>query len=41
MTFLLRKGLSAATGTVIGIDMTEAMIEKAQQNAEKLGYTNV
>ena len=29
------------TGTVIGIDMTEAMIEKAQQNAEKLGYKNV
>ena len=29
------------TGTVIGIDMTEAMIEKAQQNAERFGYKNV
>lgn len=29
------------TGKVIGIDMTEAMIEKARQNAEKLNYSNV
>jgi arsenite methyltransferase len=29
------------TGKVIGIDFTPAMIAKAQQNAEKLGYTNV
>jgi len=26
---------------VIGVDMTEAMIKKAVQNREKLGYTNV
>ncbi|MBK8876305.1 MAG: arsenite methyltransferase [Bacteroidetes bacterium] len=29
------------TGKVIGIDMTPAMIEKAQQNADKLNYNNV
>ena len=29
------------TGRVIGIDMTEAMIEKARANAAKLGYKNV
>ncbi len=29
------------TGRVIGIDMTPAMIEKAQQNADKLNYNNV
>ncbi len=29
------------TGKVIGIDMTEAMIEKARINAEKLNYNNV
>lgn len=28
-------------GKVIGIDMTEPMIEKARKNAEKLGFTNV
>ena len=28
-------------GRVIGIDMTQAMIEKAKQNANKLGYENV
>jgi arsenite methyltransferase len=28
-------------GKVIGIDFTEAMIEKARENAEKLGYNNV
>lgn len=28
-------------GRVIGIDFTPAMIEKARENAEKLGYTNV
>ncbi len=28
-------------GLVIGIDMTEAMIDKARKNAEKLGYNNV
>ena len=29
------------TGKVIGIDFTEAMIEKARSNAEKLGFHNV
>lgn len=29
------------TGKVIGIDFTEAMIDKARQNAEKLGLNNV
>lgn len=33
--------LVGATGKVIGIDMTQAMIDRAQQNAEKLGYKNV
>lgn len=29
------------TGRVIGIDFTPAMLEKAQANVQKLGYTNV
>ncbi len=29
------------TGKVVGIDFTEAMIEKARNNADKLGYNNV
>jgi SAM-dependent methyltransferase len=29
------------TGKVIGVDMTEEMIEKARKNAEKYGYKNV
>ncbi len=29
------------TGKVIGVDMTEAMIQKAKANAQKLGFTNV
>lgn len=29
------------TGKVIGIDFTDAMIKKARQNAEKLGFNNV
>lgn len=29
------------TGKVIGIDFTPAMIEKARENADKMGYTNV
>jgi ArsR family transcriptional regulator len=29
------------TGHVIGVDMTEAMIKKAQENAEKYGISNV
>ena len=33
--------LVGETGKVIGVDMTEAMIDKARDNAEKLGYHNV
>ena len=29
------------SGKVIGVDMTQAMIEKAQANSQKYGYTNV
>lgn len=29
------------TGKVIGVDFSEAMVEKARTNAEKLGYNNV
>lgn len=29
------------TGKVIGVDMTEQMIEKARENADKYGYDNV
>jgi arsenite methyltransferase len=32
---------TGSEGKVIGIDFTPAMIEKAQQNAEKLGFHNV
>ncbi len=32
---------TGATGKVIGVDFTEAMIEKARANAEKLGFNNV
>src|SRR5689334_2421234 len=32
---------TGVTGKVIGIDFTPAMIEKARQNAEKLGFHNV
>jgi SAM-dependent methyltransferase len=28
-------------GKVIGVDFTDAMIERARENAEKLGYNNV
>ena len=35
------RALVGETGKVIGIDMTEAMIEKARANAEKLNYNNV
>jgi SAM-dependent methyltransferase len=30
-----------ASGKVIGVDMTSAMIEKARENAKKYGFTNV
>ncbi len=32
---------TGATGKVIGVDFTEAMIDKARANAEKLGFNNV
>ena len=38
--FVARKQTGAA-GKVIGIDFTPAMIDKARQNAEKLGFNNV
>jgi len=35
------RALTGESGRVIGIDMTEAMIEKARLNTSKLNYTNV
>jgi ubiquinone/menaquinone biosynthesis C-methylase UbiE len=35
------RALTGENGKVIGIDMTDAMIEKARANAEKLGFNNV
>lgn len=35
------RAVAGEKGKVIGIDFTEAMIEKARANAEKLGYNNV
>lgn len=35
------RALTGSTGRVIGIDMTEPMLEKARNNVSKLGYTNV
>ncbi len=35
------RAIVGASGHVIGIDMTEAMIEKARANADKLGFNNV
>ena len=35
------RALTGETGKVIGIDMTDAMIEKARLNVKKLGFTNV
>lgn len=37
----IARSLTGETGKVIGIDFTEAMIEKARINAEKLGFHNV
>jgi arsenite methyltransferase len=37
----IARSLAGAGGEVIGIDMTRPMIEKAQANAEKLGFKNV
>lgn len=38
--FVARKA-AGASGRVIGIDFTEAMIEKARANVDKLGFNNV
>src|ERR1700760_4715017 len=38
--FIARKE-TGETGRVIGIDFTPAMIEKARENVDKLGYNNV
>ena len=38
--FIARR-LTGEKGKIIGIDFTEAMIARARENAEKLGYTNV
>jgi len=35
------RAIAGASGKVIGVDMTEKMIQKAKINAEKLGYANV
>lgn len=35
------RAATGETGKVIGIDFTEAMIDKARANADKLGYNNV
>lgn len=35
------RSISGEKGKVIGIDFTEKMVEKARNNAEKLGYKNV
>lgn len=35
------RAIVGETGKIIGIDMTEAMIEKARSNAKKLGFDNV
>jgi ubiquinone/menaquinone biosynthesis C-methylase UbiE len=37
----IARSVTGETGRVIGIDMTQAMIEKAKENSAKLGYTNV
>ena len=38
--FIARE-ITGVTGKVIGVDMTETMIEKARNNAEKLNFNNV
>jgi len=37
----IARSVTGPKGRVIGIDMTDAMIAKARNNATKLGYTNV
>lgn len=35
------RAMAGESGRIIGLDMTEEMIEKARKNAERLGYENV
>ncbi len=35
------RAMTGETGKVIGIDMTDVMVEKARENADKLGFNNV
>ncbi|WP_018477585.1 arsenite methyltransferase [Pontibacter roseus] len=35
------RALTGESGKVIGLDMTEAMVAKARENADKLGFNNV
>lgn len=37
----IARAITGESGKVIGIDFTERMIEKARENAEKLGFNNV
>jgi len=37
----IARAITGETGKVIGIDFTDAMLEKARTNAEKLGFNNV
>ena len=37
----IARSLVGDMGKIIGVDMTEAMIEKAKLNQEKLGYRNI
>ncbi|MDH5731632.1 MAG: methyltransferase domain-containing protein [Gammaproteobacteria bacterium] len=41
LDLLLAAQRVGATGQVIGVDMTEDMLKKAEQNIEKSGYTNI
>jgi SAM-dependent methyltransferase len=35
------RAIAGESGKIIGLDMTEAMIKKARENADKLGFNNV
>ena len=39
--YFLAANIVKESGKVIGIDMTENMLNKARENAEKHGYKNV
>ena len=41
LDLLIARKKAGETGRVIGVDMTDAMIERARVNIAKLGYTNV